>query len=281
MSFILPIASSILQAASFTVDKMIMSVKKVTYKTYVGISFPLIFIFTLIMFFMFRPPLSWNLFSGWAIYLIIGSVILTILTNLIFYRTLKTEKLNEVEALSLIGQITLVIYSGLFFPDERKPFVILLALLCSASIIWAHWRKGHFQIARKTKLYLFWTIFIAPFAMIMTKPLLESWNPISLQLIRDGMMALVFGPLFLRYEKKASYKAVILLLITNVLTSVAWILYYFSVKEMGVIQTVLIFSIQPLLVYFSSIFLLKEKLHWKKLVCFIIILVSIVLTMIL
>jgi drug/metabolite transporter (DMT)-like permease len=279
MSVVFPISASVLQAASFTVDKVIMSVKKVTYKTYVGISFPLIFIFTLIIFLLFKPPLSWSLFSGIAIYLIIASVVLTILSNLIFYRTLKSEKISEVEALSLLGQITLIIYTGFIFPAERNLLIMFLAVLCSASVVWSHWRKDHFQIAKKTKLYLFWTILIAPFGMIMTNYLLKTWNPISLQLIRDGMMALIFGPLFLRYERKASFKAISLLIITNILTSIAWILYYFSYQQLGVVQTVLVFSIQPLLVYFASIFLLKEKLHWKKLVSFLIILVCIAVSM--
>lgn len=278
MSLIFPIGASVLQAASFTLDKMILSVKKVTYKTYLGISFPLIFFITLIIFFIFRPPLSWSLFSGNALYLIIALVILVLVGNLIFYRTLKSEKISEVETLSLLGQITLVIYTGIIFPLESKPSVIFLALLCSASVVWSHWRKGHLEIAKKTKLYLFWTILITPFTMVISNYLLKTWNPISLELVRNGLVALVLGPLFLRYEKKASVKALLLLLATNILTTIAWILYFFSFQKFGIVQTVLIFSLQPLLVYFASIFLLKEKLHWKKLASFIIILASIAIS---
>jgi len=229
---------------------------------------------------MFKPPLSWGLFAGNAIYFMLVLVILVIIGNLIFYRTLKAEKISEVETLSLLGQITLVIYSGIIFSDERKPFIIFLALLCSASVIWSHWRKDHIQIPKKTKLYLFWSILIAPFTMIITNHLLKTWNPISLELVRNGLVALVFGPLFLRYERKASGKALLLLVITNILTTIAWILYFFSYQQLGIIQTVLIFSLQPLLVYFASIFWLKEKLHWKKFVSFLIILVSIIISMI-
>jgi drug/metabolite transporter (DMT)-like permease len=278
MSLIFPIGASVLQAASYTLDKVTLSVKKVTYKTYLGISFPLIFFITLIIFFIFKPPLSLSLFSGRALYLMIISVILIIIANLIFYRTLKSEKISEVETISLLGQITLIIFTGFIFASERNFIIIFLALLSSFSVIWAHWRKDHFQIAKKTKLYLFWTLIISPFTMIITKILLETWNPISLELVRTGLVAVVFGPLFLRYEKKASFKAILLLIATNVLTAIAWILYFFSYQQFGIIQTVLIFSIQPLLVYFASIFLLKEKLHWKKLASFFIILASIIIS---
>ena len=207
-------------------------------------------------------------------------ILLTIFTNLIFYRTLDTEKVSEVETLSLLGQITLIIFTSFIFASERNFLIIFLALLCSASVVWSHWRKDHFQVAKNTKLYLLWTILISPFGMIITKVLLETWNPISLELVRGGFVALLFGPLYLRFERKASPKALLLLVATNILTTVAWILYFFSIQKLGVIETVLIFSIQPLLVYFVSISLLKEKLHWKKFVSFLIILASIIVSMI-
>jgi len=280
MSLIFPIGASVLQAASFTLDKMILSVKKVTYKTYIGISFPLIFFITLIIFFIFKPPLSWSLLSGNALYLMIALILLTIFTNLIFYRTLKSEKISEVETISLLGQVPVIIFTSFIFASERNFLIIFLALLCSASVIWSHWRKDHFQVAKNTKLYLFWTIFISPFSLIVTKVILETWSPISMELVRMGVVALIFGPLFLRFERKASFKAILLLIATNILTTIAWILYFFSVQKLGVIETVLIFSIQPLLVYFASIFLLKEKIHWKKFVSFLIILVSIIVSMV-
>jgi drug/metabolite transporter (DMT)-like permease len=59
------------------------------------------------------------------------------------------------------------------------------------------------------------------------------------------------------------------------LTSVAWILFYFSYQRSGIIYTILIFSLQPLLVYLASVFFLKESLYWKKAVAFIVVLLSI------
>jgi len=278
MSLIFPIGASVLQAGSYTLDKVVLSLKKVTYKTYIGISFPLIFLITLIIFFIFRPPLSLSLFSGKFLYLIVILIVLTIFTNILFYRALDADKVNEIQTLSLLGQVSLIIFTSIIFISERKPAIVFLALICSLSVIWAHWKKNHIQIAKKTKLYLLWTIFISPFSMIIIKILLETWNPISLELVRIGFVALILCPLFLRFEKKASAKAFLLLVITNILTTIAWILYFFSYQKLGIIQTVLIFSVQPLLVYFASIFLLKEKLHWKKFVSFLIILTSIIVS---
>jgi drug/metabolite transporter (DMT)-like permease len=66
-----------------------------------------------------------------------------------------------------------------------------------------------------------------------------------------------------------------LLLLTNLFTTSAWILFYFSYQISGVIYTILLFSIQPLLVYGAGIFLLEEKMEKRKLLAFTIVLAAI------
>lgn len=276
MSLVFPIAAAILQAASSTIDKITLSIKKVNFKTYNGISFPLIFIFTLIIFFIFKAPLNANLFAGKYLWLLAISIILTIGTNLLFYRALKSDLLSEMQTISLLQQIPLILFAGFLFIEERNFLIISLALLAAVSVIWSHWENHHFKISKKTFPFLLWAITLAPLNGILSKILLEIWNPISLELIRNGVIALIFIPLFYKNIKKVPKKAIPLLLLTNFLTTIAWILYFFSYQKLGIIYTILIFSLQPLLVYFASISLLKEKINWKKLTAFIIIIISII-----
>lgn len=278
MSLIFPVGAAILQATSFTLDKVILSIKRVTYKTYIGISFPLIFLFTLIIFLIFNPPLNFNLFEGKYLWLLLLSIFLIIGSNIIFYRALKHDLLSEMQTIGLLKEIPLIIFAAIIFIDERNFLVIFLALIASASIIWSHWENHHFNVAKKTFPFLLWTIIIAPFAGIISKILLEIWNPISLELIRNGIIAIIFIPLFFKNIKLVPKKAIPFFLLTNLLTTIAWILYFFSYQIMGIVQTILIFSLQPFLVYLSSVFFLKEKFHWKKFTAFIIILVAIILS---
>ena len=280
MSLILPISAAILQAASFTIDKFTLLIKRVTYKTYIGISFPLAFLFTLIIFLMFKPPLTLELFAGKYLWLLILSIILIIGTNVIFYRALKSDLLSEIQTISLITNIPLIIFAAFIFTDERNILIILLALITIGSVIWSHWEKGHFKIAKKTLPFLLWALIVAPFSGIISKILLEIWNPISLELVRNGAIAFLFIFMFFKSIKSVPKKALPLLLLTNLLTTTAWILYFFSFKILGITQTVLIFSLQPLLVYFSSVYFLKEEFHWKKFAAFIIILVAIFISQI-
>lgn len=280
MNFIFPFLAAVLQAGSFTLDKVVLSVRRVNYKTYTGVSFPLIFFITLIIFLIFQPPLSLSLFSGKFLWLILLSIVLSVIINLIFYRALDADRLSEIQTIDLLKNIPLIIFASFIFTGERNFIVIISALVASLAIIWSHWQKDHFQIAKYTVPFLFCVIIFSPLRAIISKELLNIWNPISLELVRSGAIALILGPLFFRYYQKISIKVFSLLILTNILTSIAWILYYFSYQISGIIYTVLLFSLQPLLVYFASVFFLKEPFHRKKIVAFFIILISIIVAQI-
>lgn len=282
MDILTPIASAVLQAGSVTIDKIVLNIKRVTYKTYTGISFPLILLINAIIFFIFLPKISSSMFSYLLLFLIIVSSIIGIVGNLLFYRALKKDCLNEMEAISLFSNIPLIIFTSLFFVSERNYFVIVLALISSLAIIWSHWKNHHLKIAKPIIPYLIFILLISPFRGLMSKVLLQSWDPISLQLATGILPALFFFIYFFKSVKETpNKKAWLLLIATNILTTIAWILYYFSYQKLGIVETVLIFSLQPLLVYFSSILIIKEKFHWKKFVAFMIIVACIALSQVL
>ena len=275
MNFLFPILAAVLQAGSFTFDKVILSIKRVNFKTYTGASFPLIFLITLIIFLVFRPPLSLSLFTGNLFWLLLISIGMTIVTNLIYYRALDSDYLGEIQTFDLLRNIPIIIFSSLIFADERNFAVIIPAFIASIAIIWSHWEHHHLKIAKNTLPFIVWSMFAASIGAPISKILLQSWNPISLELVSSAVIALILGSLFIKYTSKISFKSFLLLLTTNILTSIAWILFYFSYQRSGIIYTILIFSIQPLLVYIASVFILKEPLRWKKVTAFIIVLVSI------
>jgi drug/metabolite transporter (DMT)-like permease len=275
MYTLFPLIAAVLQASSFTLDKTVLGIRRVSYKTYTGASFPLLFVVTLAIFFIFRPPIPGGLFSPSTFFLLTVSVALTVVTNLLFYRALDSDKLGEIEALNLLHSISIIIFSSIIFADERNYAVVVPALVASIATLWAHWEKHHLEIARKTAPFLVWSIAAAPIGAAVSKVLLETWSPISLELIRTGVIAVIFLLIFYKDAIKISRKVFLLLIGTNILSATAWILFYTSYQRLGVVYTVLIFSLQPLLVYFFAVIFLKEKFHWKKFIAFMVVLASI------
>jgi drug/metabolite transporter (DMT)-like permease len=272
---LLPFLGAIFQSASFTLDKAILSFKKTGYKTYIGLSFPLIFLFDLIIFLIFRPPASLALFSGSLIWVFLGLVSISIGTNTLYYRALAKDALSELLTLGLLARLPVIIFSALAFSEERNIFIIILAVLSSAAIIWSHWGNHHFEIKKDTLSFLIWFLLVVPFGAVLSKIILGAWSPIVLMLFQDGTIALILGWLYLKESFKVSRGAVLFLLLTNLFSSVGWILYYFSVQKSGIIYTGLLFSIQPLITYLASVIFLKEGLNRKKVLAFLIVLAAV------
>jgi len=280
MSPLFPILAAVLQAASFTFDKVVLSLRHISFRTYLGISFPLIFAFELVIFVIVDPPLPQTFFSPRLVFLTGGLIFLTVIGNLLYYRALDRDRLSEVETFTLLTYIPTLIWAHFIFQDERNLTLLILALLASSIVVWSHWEHRHFRIARLTAPFFIWTVTFGPFGDIISREIIKSWNPIVMVMIRDGIVALIFGSLFFKYRTHLALRPFLLLLLTNLLTTVAWIIYYFSFKFSGIAYTILLFSLMPLLVYFASLFFLKETLHWKKLAAFIIVLVSIAIAQI-
>lgn len=274
MNALFPILAAILQAGSFTLDKVVLGARRVNYRAYVAVSFPFIFLITLVVYFVASPPLSWAFFAGRLGWLFAVLVVLTILSNFIFYRALDDDGLAEVETIGLLDRIPVVLVAGLFFADERRLALIVPALAAAAAVAWSHW-GGRLRFAPNTWPLLVWTVLAAPIGAAVSKELLTAWNPISLGLVRSAVVAAVFVPLYRRSAAQLSPRVLGLLVATNILTTVAWILYYFSYQRSGIVYTVLLFSLQPLLVYAAALLVLKERFQPKKLVAFLVVLASI------
>lgn len=275
MSLLFPLIAVVFQAASFTLDKVTLSLKHVTFKMYLGVSFPVGFFITLIIFWIFKPPISWGLFSGAAGALILASVLMTIVTNLLYYRALGHDRLSELQMFDVLHNVPIILFSGIIFADERNFVVLIPACIATAAVVWSHWDHHHFHIAKRTLPFVIWFLTIAPLGAVILKILLQSWNPISLEMVRGALVTLALWPFLSRFALRIQKKAFHFLLLGNALTSIAWIFYYFSFQASGVVYTTMVFLLLPLLVYFSSVFVLREPFHWKKGIAFAIVLISI------
>lgn len=267
--------AAVLQAASFTCDKAILNIRRISYKTYTAVSFPLLLIFDGIIWYLFRPRLDWSLFSGNAGILVVASILVLVVTNLLYYRALKDDHLSELNTISLTAAIPVILVNGVLFADERNLVILIPALVASIAVVWSHWEDSRLHFARHTPAFLWWLWFTAPLTAAAAKIILTTWSPISLELVRDAAMALILVPLFASSMRHIPRRGWWLLLATNALSATAWILYFVGYQQLGIVYTGLIFSLQPLLVYFAGVVILKEPFVPRKFVAFLIVLGSI------
>ncbi len=275
MNLIFPVLAAVLQASSATLDKFILSLKRVEFPHYIGVSFPLIFLITLGIFLVSRVGFPTEGFSGFWLILLALSIVSLVILNILFYRALDADYLSVIEPISLVSKVPTILLAALIFSGERNIIVIIFGIIAVLTVLWTNTEKGHLNFAKFSKPFFLYKLAVAPFGAVISLKLLQIWNPIALQMIKNGFAALVMLFLFWHSLKSVPRKSFPFLLITNILTSVAWILYYFSFQRLGIVQTVLIFSIQPFLVYFFALIFLKEKFKKKSFIAFIIVLICI------
>jgi drug/metabolite transporter (DMT)-like permease len=276
MNALIPIVASVLQAGAFTFDKVILSMRRVGYKAYLGVSFPLFWFSTLILFLMFRPPLPTELFSGRNAALLIVSIGISVLSNILYYRALASDYLGELQIISLLKNVPIILFSSLLFADERNPVFIASAFIAAVAVVWSHWEGNHFKIARHTFSFFLWTVAVVPLGVSILKPLLAVWDPVALLFVHDGVVALFFWCLFSGATQRVPLAAYRYFFVTNFLSVVAWVLFLISYQRSGIVYTTLIFSIEPLLVYFAAVVFLRERFERKKAIAFCVVLATII-----
>src|SRR3989304_2720627 len=99
MNPLLPLIAAILQAGSFTLDKFVLSRRSVSYKTYNGISLPLSALIMLALFLIVQPPLLPSIFTSDIAWLIAISIVISVVTNTLFYRALDDDSLSEMQTI--------------------------------------------------------------------------------------------------------------------------------------------------------------------------------------
>lgn len=281
MNFIIPVLSSFLTASSRTFDKAVLNFRGISSKIYNAISFPFYALFSFILMILFSMKFNPLIVNEEYFFFFAISIFFLAFTNLVFYRALKKNKLTEIEMISLMGYLPLIILSGIIFTDERNYKIILFSLIAVIVLIWGHWEKHHIKLAKNTEYFLYWMILIIPINGILSKKLLEVWDPLQLLFARDLIISLIFIPLFLRHFRGMEKKAWIYTALGAFIGTFGAFLYYYSYQISGIVLTVLVFSLAPLFVYLMSYVFLKEKFDLKKFIAFIMILVCIVLSRVL
>lgn len=272
LAIVAPFFAAVLQSASFTCDKALLNIRSISYKTYTAVSFPLLVFFDGCIWLWFRPTITLSQFISPAGALALLSVGALIITNLLYYRALKDDRLSDLNVISLSAAIPVIVVNGFIFSDERHLALIIPALIAAIAVVWGHWEKHRMHFAQHTPLFLFWLFITAPLNAAAAKFILESWSPIMLELVRDTLISLVLLPLFYRSIRGIPARGWFLFLATNALSACAWVLYFYGYQTVGIVYTALLFCLQPLLTYFSAVLILGEPFVRRKFIAFLIVL---------
>lgn len=267
--------AAVLQAGSTILDKTFFNHSHKGYQSYIIISFPLVAIFSGIALVLFDIDIDASQLAGETIGWLLLSVCVILGSNILYYRAMAVDAVHEVQLIGLLNKLPTILLTSLLFSGERHIATILAALVAVLVVFWSHFDHHQFKLKLATRQFLFYEMLVSPFAVIAAKVLLETLHPIVFEFLRTLALALLVAPFFWSHIKAIELRSMLTLLVTNIITTIAWILYAFSIQTYGILYSILIFSLQPLLVYVASLALLKERFEWKKAVALIVVLFAI------
>ncbi len=267
--------SALGRAAGVVIDKIALSRKKIPLGVFQTFLFLFLCFFTAILV-PFLGKINFSLaFSNTYLLIFVMMIATAIVWNIFYYKGLQKESLNEFELIITLTPLMTTFLAGLFLEDERNWTVIQASIVASLALIFAHLRRRHLVFSQYS-LGLIICIFLISLEMIFQKLLLKAYPPASLYFFRT-LIIFIFFLIFYRPKiSKISLKGYGLIIASAVAGVMQMVLKLYGFSEFGIVYTTLILTLSPILVYFASFFIFKEKLAKRTIIAAVVILASIV-----
>ncbi|MFH1588913.1 MAG: DMT family transporter [Candidatus Diapherotrites archaeon] len=232
-------------------------------KEFTSDSFLVLALFVLILsplFFVFSEAY----FEIQNIALLAALVIMAAAVNYLLFTGISKTEVEEAELLILSTWVFTIILGGIFFAAERNPIRLALGLVSGLAILGSHLSHHHLNLDIYGKMLLLASILMAG-EEIIAKQLLSVYDPFSLYAIRIILCTVIFISLFgINFHKVHGKKVMVFFAAIHVFPMIEFIFRYWSYQINGVVLTSMLMLLAPLFAAWFGHTLLKEKIHFKK-----------------
>ncbi|MCX6811297.1 MAG: DMT family transporter [Candidatus Berkelbacteria bacterium] len=269
------IVATISQALGITIDKVILSQKRVPQSKFIPILFLFLALFSLPVAF-WLGAIDFNaLFTFKYIALYLLMIIVAFAWNILYYWGIGAEKVNEFELILMFNPLIVVLLASLFFKGERNFQIILAAFIASLALVGAHLKREHIRFS-KASVGLIFCVILMSVETIIHRYLLDIISPASLYFTRTLILFIIFA---LFYRPKISgikFESWGLIALTGIEGVIQFVARFYGYRDAGVIITTLVLTLAPILVYFAAYIYFKEQIKKRMIVAGLIILACII-----
>jgi len=269
---IIPLIASIAGAANQVYSKISLSKDKIDYKVFTVLSFLIIFCILLIAspFFFEMPMFTLEIVPYFIALIVVGGT-----WNLLSFYGMSHDKLSEYEPLISTAPLFSVILAVLVYSEERNLKLIVFSIIAGLALIWNHVEKKHLVFNKYSLAILASSLLIA-IENIILKKLLTVFDPINLYFYRVTVILIILFIIFRPNPKQLAHKKLNHTIVANMLITIQAIFIFWSFAAYGIIKTVLILNLIPVVVYIASVFILKEKMSKKNIITAAVVLLCVI-----
>jgi drug/metabolite transporter (DMT)-like permease len=267
---LIPFFASASGAVNLILSKKVISKHKLSYKIFLAVTFAIIF-FIMLLFSPFLLHIHPGALNTVNVFLLVFVGLLAFIYNLLFFHGLQKESLNETETIWMFVPIAIVILSVIFYPAERNLYVFIPALISGAALFLSHIKRHHLKFSSGAHLILSSVLLIA-FEAIIIRYLLQFYSPFSLYFVRVGIAG-IFTWLYARpHVGKIKPVSWLYLIIICIFVLIQFLFTYWSYAVNGLVYTMLILNLLPVMVFGYAWTFGKEKFELKKFLAAVVIL---------
>lgn len=261
-------------SAYVIINKEVFSRLKLSVKNYVPLLFVFLFLISLALFPRFGEIQSEAL-SLRYITLFVVMIILALTWNRLYYSGMKKESLVEFELITMLYPLATIFLAAVFLPFERDIHIFIAGVVAGLALLFSHLKKDHIHF-KKMEAVLLWCVVLMASEQIMQRYLLEVYSPIALYAVRTGIMALIY-PFYLKPNwKEFNVKVVGSIFLLAVIAIFFISMQLYAYKSLGVEFTILVFMLQPILVFIYAMIARGEKFKGKKILAALVIITAII-----
>lgn len=269
------IISTITQAFGVTLDKVVLSYRKIPVKSFIPIVFFFLCLFTVPAFFL-KGGIDWQmLLTLKYIVFFLVSIIIAITWNVFYYHGIRSEKVQEFELILMLNPLIVILLATFFFPAERNWQIVIAGFIASLALIFAHFRREHLVFS-PAALGLIACVILMSIETIMHRVLLNFISPAALYFSRTLLLLIFFSILYRPKVFGLNKISIGLIALNGLLGATQFVARFYGYRDAGVIITTLILTSAPILVYLAAYFYFKEQIKKRMIFAGLIILACII-----
>lgn len=267
---IIPFSAAVSGALNMILSKIVISKQRMEYHIYITVTMVMLFLMSLIL-----SPLLISVHPGALApinVLILAFVgILAAVYNLLFFHGLEQESLNETETIWLFLPLFITVLSLIVYPAERDWSVVIPTIISASALLLSHIKKHHVNFSAGAQLLL-GSVFLMSIEALFLRYLLQFYSPFSLYLVRVGIASMLLI-LYVRPNVGAvKRKSWMYMFIICPLVLVQFLFTYWSYSVNGLVYTMLILNLLPVIVFAWAWTKGKERFEWRKFIAAFVIL---------
>lgn len=266
---ILPIIGSVLEAAGTILEKKVLRNKKMNFKNYTTYEF-LSIVITMIPIIIFTWRVDRGAMSLANISIFAFVILVAVAANLLIFYSLKRESVSEFEPLWLMLPLFTIILAFVFYQSERHISSVILALIASLTLVWAHIKKEHLSFDKYALAALFGS-FLFAVELVASKPILQYYNPFTFYFVRCLFIFAICFALFRPNGKDLNKKIIWITALIGLMWAFYRAIIYYGYEQLGIIFTTTLFILSPVFVFLFAIIFLKEKPTKKHIISAVVI----------